>query len=281
MATATVTTAPTVVRTTADYYDAPPVLKIHTYTRESYEEQFGNKSVIHHPINLKDIRAANINLQNNGFQLIKLQSKLTNPDDYLDEETVKRVYIPELAEAVKKLTGATEVRVLNPKVRDSSTEKDGFENNWGKNNGAVRRIHIDLAPGGVEEALYPIFGEEYMKSIAGRWRLINAWKPTRPVERDPLAVCDRVPDEDLVPLQRVVPGKALMEQRYHLKTGKKDHDWYYASNQQPDEVLLFTQYSDFPNRNTADRVPHVSVKLPGQEDKPRRTSVDARCLVVW
>lgn len=131
------------------------------------------------------------------------------------------------------------------------------------------------------EGLGPIFGEDYLRSIAGRWKLVNAWKPLDLVERDPLAVVDRIPEEDLIKLERTIPGKPLKQERYLIKAGKGQHNWYFAPHQRPDELLLFTQYSDMPGRGPADRVAHASVRLPETEDKPPRRSIETRVLVVW
>lgn len=120
-----------------------------------------------------------------------------------------------------------------------------------------------------------------MASIDGRWKLYNAWKPIKRVERDPLAMCDRVPEEDLVPVLRSVPGKTVKEGRYMVKAGAKDHDWYFASEQRPDELLIFCQYSDMEGAGPQDRVAHASVVLPGTEEKPARESVEVRALAVW
>jgi hypothetical protein len=126
-----------------------------------------------------------------------------------------------------------------------------------------------------------VFGADFMATIEGRWKLFNAWKPIKLVERDPLAVIDRVPEEDLVPLHRFVEGKTVKEGRYLIKAGKKDHDWYFAPEQRPDELLVFCQFSDMQGAGPQHRVAHASVVLPGTEGKPARQSVEVRVLAVW
>lgn len=118
--------------------------------------------------------------------------------------------------------------------------------------------------------------------IRGRYKVINAWRPIRVVERDPLAVARLVPDEDLCAITRSTGVGRLAEERYALKAPKEGkHEWYIAPQQTPEELLCFTQYSDKEGRGKADRVPHVAICLPGQEDKPARQSIEVRAIVVF
>lgn len=146
----------------------------------------------------------------------------------------------------------------------------------------MRRVHIDVTPGGVSEAVTKRAGEEFMREIQGRWKIMNAWKPIKTVERDPLgiAVASSVPDEDLINLKRYRPDGSLSESRYAFKAGER-YEWYYVPQQRTDEMILFTQYSDSPHRGIADRVPHCAFILPGTEDKPVREIVEVRALVVF
>jgi len=148
----------------------------------------------------------------------------------------------------------------------------------------MRRCHVDVAPSGIEDCVIKRIGEEFMKPLAGRWKIINAWKPIKTVERDPLAIADLIPDEDVVEIQRFRADGSVSEGRYMVKAasaGKEDHKWYFAPEQKPDELLIFNQYSDKEDRGAADRVAHAAFILPGTEDKATRESIEVRALVVF
>jgi hypothetical protein len=148
--------------------------------------------------------------------------------------------------------------------------------------GPMRRVHIDVAVGGVSDSVTKRAGEEFMSKIQGRWKIMNAWKPIKTVERDPLgiAVAASVPDKDLITLTRYRPDGTMSESRYAVKAGV-GHEWYYVPQQRTGEMILFCQYSDSENRTIADRVAHCAFVLPGTEDKPTRESVEVRALVVF
>ncbi|RDW56970.1 hypothetical protein BP5796_13037 [Coleophoma crateriformis] len=245
------------------------------------EIQYGQKAIDHHPVKMRDLRAGNFTLEKNGFQLVPHHSKVT---DFNDKETVKRDYYPEVGETIRKYTGASKVYVLTHNTRSSAVPKMDLATQKIEHVGPMRRCHVDVAPGGVEAAVIKRIGEDFMKPLAGRWKIVNAWKPVKTVERDPLAVADLIPDEDLLAIQRFRADGSISEERYMVKAaspGKEEHSWYFAPEQRPDELLLFNQYSDKADRGIADRVAHAAFVLPGTEDKPTRESIEVRALVVY
>ncbi len=69
----------------------------------------------------------------------------------------------------------------------------------------------------------------------------SIWKPLRgPLQDWPLAVCDAssVGEDDLVVADQVYPKHVTENIQVQHGPGQK---WYYLSNQQPDELLLFRQ----------------------------------------
>lgn len=115
---------------------------------------------------------------------------------------------------------------------------------------------------------------------SSRWIVLNAWCPIKSIRKDPLAVTDAtsVPDNDLVPLKRVMPNGKEAE-NYLVKGGDPGrHKWYYLNGQQSNEVLVFKIYdSDLscPARRTA----HVSFTHPGTEGMPTRESIEVRAVI--
>jgi hypothetical protein len=71
-------------------------------------------------ITIRDIRGkeADYTLNRNGFQVVRLDSKLT-PEDFHDRAKVKAVYYQELKELLKRTLGAKKVEVLEHGVCSS------------------------------------------------------------------------------------------------------------------------------------------------------------------
>jgi len=272
---------PVPVETVLEYYQpnadgSPPAAN-------DLEIQYGQKSLNRHPVKVQDMRQKQFTLEKNGFTLIPFQSEMVAREDFADKAKVKAEYYPEVAEQIKSVTKAKQVLILNHNVRSAAKPKMNWDLQKIEHVGPMRRVHVDVAPAGIEEAVIKRVGADYMDTIKGRWKLINAWKPITTVMRDPLCIADAesTPDDDLINVQRFRPDGTLSEERYMVKAGVKDHEWYFAPNQRPDELLLFNQYSDFADRGIADRVAHAAFVVPGTDDQPTRESVEVRALVVY
>ena len=125
----------------------------------------------------------------------------------------------------------------------------------------------------------------------------SVWKPLRGPLRDwPLAVCDAgtVCEDDLVVADQVY-SKHVIE-NVQVQHGPRQK-WYYLSNQQPDELLLFRQTDSKPGQLrgggksskltescvlSPSGCPHSSFDNPlsGDNDLPRE-SIEARALVYY
>ena len=119
--------------------------------------------------------------------------------------------------------------------------------------------------------------------------MFTLWVPLKPVERDPLAVCDAnsVPESDLHATEAPLTLKHPNSIEHQVKTSYElwhvtanvEHKWYYASNMGIDEAFLFKLY-DSKLDGRARRTPHVSITTPFDKG-PARQSVEVRCLVFW
>lgn len=156
--------------------------------------------------------------------------------------------------------------------------------------------HIDQGP---ESALVILKGtlpaEESERLLKSRWAIINAWRPLKPVHRDPLAVCDyrSVDDKDLKEVRATPPnsnfGNSKITKRelknpmgFQVMLVKENpaHQWYYASGMQPDETLLLTIYDTKKTAsNVARRCPHSSIPIRDSDEV--RESIEFRTLVFW
>jgi hypothetical protein len=156
--------------------------------------------------------------------------------------------------------------------------------------------HIDNGPEWAEALFCKILGSEEadrLRQRGCRWAIINAWRPIKPVTRNPLGVVDTatVAAEDLVPVYaHLTPTwgnpaqKDLYDhaaQVYNVKANPA-HKWYFASKMQADEVLLITI---FDTQRTAGgherRVVHSAFPYSSGSTVAPRESIEFRSLVVW
>ena len=121
--------------------------------------------------------------------------------------------------------------------------------------------------------------------------------------RDPLAVLHAmtVADEDLIPVWAAFPkkkedqdekdvafgsvyaaGSGFETAQVCLPIGENDtpeHKWYYVSDLQVDEALVFKQF-DSATDGRARRTPHSAFQCERDHGQPR-WSYEVRCLVLW
>lgn len=189
-----------------------------------------------HTVPIRDARAVmgRLALEENGFVLLHRPTALK---DFSDPEAVRAVYHPEIEALVKELTGATKVLIFGEMVRtDAAGTPDSKL--------PARGAHVDYTETTVRWWTRQLVGEEEAERLlAGRFMLMNLWRPIAPVEKTPLAVCDAstVRPEDLNPSEvrggLDDPNRPAMG-GINLSYSPR-HRWYYAPRMQPDEILAF------------------------------------------
>ncbi|MDA0791610.1 MAG: CmcJ/NvfI family oxidoreductase [Proteobacteria bacterium] len=111
---------------------------------------------------------------------------------------------------------------------------------------------------------------------------INIWRSVTaaPLERMPLAVCDRTtvdPDDleyDLNPNAKPAPFNA------HYCKPNPEQKWYYYSHMTSEEALVFTTYDSHPNGGEVFRPTlHTAVAIPDTDGLQPRVSVEIRFFV--
>jgi len=177
------------------------------------------------------------------------------------------------------------------------------------------KVHLDYAPNGAREHIrkyHPkltaassdiIAAEErllaankslrydYAASGEGpRWALYSIWRPIKPVKRDPLALGDArsFAEEDYIPIDVKapnlgVPGTNTHNVESYLGRGSQSHEWYWVSNQKPEEVLVINLFDSDKEKETvaAGGTLHSSVELDNTEIEEARESLELRCLAIW
>lgn len=200
-----------------------------------------------------------------------LASDLTSSSVADFDSTDKRVeetYYPEVEKLLlTNLSGSPhKVVIFDHTIRRSSP---------GAKREPVMRTHIDQTTTSARERVRVHLGDSAGDLLKARVRLINIWKPLNgSVESSPLAVADSstVSDDLLVPV----------EHRYPHRTGEtaavkfsEDVKWWYWGGMDNEERLLLQCYDS----EKGARVPHSASKLPDQEGKKGRESIEVRALV--
>lgn len=215
-----------------------------------------------------------------GFAIYKAATNVTN---FRDEEQIKQIYVPELAEIVRRVTGAAKVMIFPSGVLRLSP--------WARDYGApgttypAPKIHSDFSKESgrrvAEQMLDPKEREHWMtKRIA----LFSLWRALSPPPQDvPLALCDAqtVAVEDFV-VGTVYSGTG--DQRSSMEGSafkyNSSHRWYYFRDMHKDELLFIKAYDSDDSK--AWLVPHSAFVDPSApDDAPPRMSIDYRALVFW
>lgn len=155
----------------------------------------------------------------------------------------------------------------------------------------ARYAHVDQSGHGARTLLGHNLPDEAEKLTKTRWGTVNLWRPIQIIRRDPLCFCDgrTISEEDLVPVNATPPPKGTSS--FYKSVSKGDgfqtlevranpkHKWYYLSNMQPDEAVLF---KCFDSKNTSNsRCCHASFRLPQTANEAPRESMEMRFFVFY
>jgi hypothetical protein len=209
-------------------------------------------------------------------------------DDIYDAEQRESVYVPEVAELIKRVTGAAEVRIFThflrgPEAQRRDPESISFTADF---------VHADYTPKSGPAAFQELLGEQAEQYSGHRFGIINVWRPiVGPMQDRPLAVCDAssVATDDLLPWMTVtrLDEKGLRsatgeirEDESYVTAWNPEHRWYYAPDMMPTEALLFKTYDS--DTDQLRFTPHTAFNDPTTPaDAPLRASIDVRALVIW
>ncbi len=201
----------------------------------------------------------------------------TRVKDLTDEAERKRVYDAEVAELIKRHSGASEVLVFDHTIRigDEQAQKAGARP-------PVKGVHNDYTEKSAPVRLREIVGDaEAERRFQKRWAIIQVWRPIRgTVMRDPLGICDG----------RTIPEKGfiLVRRRYKYRTGEvyhiaynPEHVWYYFPRMERTEALVFKVFDTDPNVPTRFTA-HSAFEDPNTpNDAPPRESIETRTFAFW
>ncbi|KAF8849538.1 hypothetical protein BDZ45DRAFT_809874 [Acephala macrosclerotiorum] len=169
-------------------------------------------------------------------------------EDFDDDAKIKQVFLKELAESLKASLNASRVQIFEHLIRKANPNFPLRSPEEWKYIQPTTVYHV-----GMTRALGATMARRLNHKIwlpdvpFHNYQYINIWKPLRGPVRDwPLALCDpksvspaSLQDGDVVFEDFVIENKLL----HHESTQK----WYYASNQDTDEVWLFLQADSSAN----------------------------------
>jgi hypothetical protein len=229
------------------------------------------------PVEIADARssAEPPTLDGEGFALVKHPTGVV---DFYDSAAVEQVYYVEIAELLRRVTGAAEVHVFDHTVRvedDTKRRKHGTRlpvtvaHNDYTERSALQRLRDVLAP------------EVAERLLAGRFAIVNVWRSFgASPERFPLAAADgrTVPHTDYVTVDLVYPDRTGEVYYTAYSRGQR---WFYFSRMQPNEAMLFKCFDsarDGRTRYTA----HTGFANPhAPTETPPRESIEVRTLLYF
>ncbi|CAM6006414.1 unnamed protein product [Sphagnum balticum] len=259
------------------------------------EQNFGEETI---QTTIHDIRGheSDTHIDVTGFQALHSPSAV-DPDLILNgtEEQVKETYYGEVAQLLKRVTGASHVVFFDHTVRKV---RPGQVDDSPSTRQPVQRVHVDQTPISAHERV-----KRHASNIPWkRFQLINVWRPLKnPVYDYPLAMADpRSIDvlNDLIPTTRVNLPPLPNGETYSVVYNPQ-HRWYYWSRMTPDEVLLLKCYDSASRAlstvkqsaaqvdetllsDVAGLTPHTAFyDAQGAKEGPNRHSIEVRALVFY
>jgi hypothetical protein len=224
-------------------------------------------------------------LDHDGFAIIDHPTAVT---DFTDREEVGRVYVPEVAEAVRTHTGADRVATMRWMLRRSAAPAANASQPQ------AAQVHNDYSVVGARETAETVYASHFPDGPGFRRALITSlWRVFSPPPQDwPLAVCDYAsvgPHEGLdnrMYLVDEIPGDLYAEMPANAPgtSGSEflhnpGHRWWYFPDMTRDEILLLKLNDS--DHSVAWRVPHSAFHDGTAEATEPRHSIEFRTIAYF
>jgi len=221
-----------------------------------------------------------------GFTILQVPQSVCSLD-YDNKELVRKDYYPYIESEVQAfnepLRPGARVLALDHKVRK---RYQTFPVSSGQNYPDPQPVlvaHIDWTPESIASKLKNCVGEEIAREVtSSKYQFCHAWRPLfGPLKDYPLAVADYSTVDAETDFEECddVTEKYGVDENYILYR-RPGHHWYYLSDHEATEVLLFRQYDSTVGRKSG--VPHCAVYTPesGNNAVPRQ-SIEVELVVYW
>nr|RBQ88735.1 hypothetical protein FVER53263_06553 [Fusarium verticillioides] len=207
-------------------------------------------------VQISNIRGheSDFTLDKNGFQLVEWKHQFSNVGPSFQEEGY-----PVVAKFMKDVLGShVKVCVFDHIVRQSQPRGSAPEDEKGYIGRPSKVAHNDQTYEGTIAKIKHDFGTQAPSILSQRFRIINVWKPLKPVRQYPLTLCDyRTCDEKDGHRSDLVYPHVVSENI--LFSYSPDQKWYYVSDQSDEEVwLIKTMDSLARSEDIAMYTPHTS-----------------------
>jgi hypothetical protein len=236
--------------------------------------------------------AGELSLDREGFTLMKHKSALAGKGDYGLLLRESAAYADELTPAIKEFMGASWVvaRRGGVVVRSATKINPANPRGYARNKGGIEvpypNVHMDYT---ADSAKHLARAENYQQGIPerpfSRLVIIQAWRAfSLPPQDRPLATMDAstLGESDTFVAGNPPDPNDLSGDVFQARMVlfNPEQRWYYFSQMQRDEVLLFKGYDSDPARNAAP--PHSSFTNTalGTRAVPRE-SVEGRFFVYY
>ncbi|CAE6475619.1 unnamed protein product [Rhizoctonia solani] len=215
-------------------------------------------------------------LDQNGFQFLVHHTNET----FVDTESIRKNYFPEVQELLMKETGAHRALIVGHTMRHG---RDRDLSTTTSTSDVIIRppahcVHADRTPQAVAVEVVEHLGPEGENLLRGRVRFIVVWRPIGQVYSEPLAVADSQSSSmtDLLPVRLKTSSNST---EALLARFNEKHKWYYLKNQMPHEVILIKGFDNYAE-DSARMCLHSAFQDPGSEpDAPRRSSIEVKAIV--
>jgi hypothetical protein len=255
------------------------------YTSRSAETavlyEFDRESSTHifetHVVRIEDARpmAGTLSLDQHGFILAECPTAVT---DFYDSDQVHDIYFREVEALVRALTGAEIVLVFGEALRSEGPDARTPRR-------PARNAHVDFNAATVRRFVEAMVEQpKAQRLLRQRFALINLWRPIRPIEQAPLALCDAttVSAADLM-LGEIghKPGEdpPIKLEGFNVAHNPA-HRWHYFPDMQPDELLVFKLCDSDEDR--AQWTAHTAFDDPSSPpDAAARESIEVRTIAFF
>jgi hypothetical protein len=226
------------------------------------------------PVEISNGRGKAFSLDENGFVFVEHKTAVK---DFFDRNELEKVYFPEVAALITRLSGAKRVQVFDHTLRSG----DEAEREALLIREPVLSAHNDYTEWSGPHRVRELLPQESELLLQNRFAIIQLWRAiNKPIESNPLAIADArsIAPEDLLVAERRYPHR--VGQTYRLKYSP-GHRWFYFPQMRRDEALVFKVY-DSEQDGRARFTPHTSFDDPATPPgAPPRQSIEARALAFF
>ena len=232
-----------------------------------------------HRVAITDARPlrSELSLDVQGFEYVNAPTVVA---DFADAAAIRGVYLPEVERIVGVATGARRVIAFDHNLRSGALQARDARGV----REPVRRVHNDFtAKSGPARARAELAarGEDAEALLAGRYALVNLWRPIRgPVKDAPLALADArsIAPQDFITQDLVYRDRVGETYGFAYNPA---HRWYFLADQERHEALLIKCY-DSDASQAARFTAHTAFDDPTvPPGAPPRESIEVRTLVIY